>query len=162
VVNLGAHRFWPSAWDLARKILDSILVFAILLMSASRDENERFFVYLVCTAKTAFASFWAFAVSVKSITYFLSESRFSLILNWGTVINPFSDGDLWVSTRASLADAWSLPQLLGPTVNTSYAEANPSLSCDGTELYFTSDRPGGIGGLDLWVSKRTPLVTEGP
>ena len=33
-----------------------------------------------------------------------------------------------------------------------------ALSWDGTTLYFFSNRPGGFGGNDLWVSKRNKLT----
>ncbi|OHB74887.1 MAG: hypothetical protein A2Z25_10715 [Planctomycetes bacterium RBG_16_55_9] len=46
------------------------------------------------------------------------------------------------------------PQNLGPTVNSLYHDAGPSLSADGLDLYFYSDRPGGSGGYDIWVSTR--------
>ena len=46
------------------------------------------------------------------------------------------------------------PTNLGPTLNSSYGEAFLSISADGLMLYFTSDRPGGYGGMDLWVATR--------
>jgi hypothetical protein len=66
--------------------------------------------------------------------------------------------DLWTSTRASVSDPWSTPTNLGPIVNSSATEQRPSLSWDGTALYFLSDRPGGSGGIDLWVTTRTKLT----
>lgn len=62
--------------------------------------------------------------------------------------------DIYVSQRASVDDPWGLPQNLGPTINTSDNENAPTLSLDGHRLYFASDRPGGFGGLDLYVSRR--------
>ncbi len=49
---------------------------------------------------------------------------------------------------------WTRPRNLGPPVNTSSKETQPSLSADGKALYFSSNRPGGRGGLDIWVSRR--------
>jgi Tol biopolymer transport system component/tetratricopeptide (TPR) repeat protein len=46
------------------------------------------------------------------------------------------------------------PQNLGPGVNSPYDESGASISADGLTLYFASDRPGGFGGWDLWVSTR--------
>jgi Tol biopolymer transport system component len=65
--------------------------------------------------------------------------------------------DLWVSTRASTEDPWSPPVNLGSNINTASTEGRPSLSFDGTTLYFMSSEPGGVGGLDLYVSTRTKL-----
>ena len=47
---------------------------------------------------------------------------------------------------------WSEPTLL-ELVGDSLIAAQPSLSDDGTELYFVSDRVGGYGGKDIWVAK---------
>jgi Tol biopolymer transport system component len=63
--------------------------------------------------------------------------------------------DLWVATRGSTLDAWSTPLNLGDTINTASVEQNAYLSSDGTTLFFASDRPGGFGGLDLYMSVRT-------
>ena len=65
--------------------------------------------------------------------------------------------DLWVATRESTLDAWSAPQNLGSTINTVSIENNANLSSDGRTLFFSSDRPGGFGGVDLYVTTRTKL-----
>lgn len=49
-------------------------------------------------------------------------------------------------------NAWSKPNNLGPVINTKYFESQPSFSSDGTTLYFVSNRPGGLGGGDIWYS----------
>ena len=46
------------------------------------------------------------------------------------------------------------PTNLGPTVNSDSDDALPAISADGLECYFLSDRPGGQGGFDLWVTTR--------
>src|SRR2546425_5346185 len=63
--------------------------------------------------------------------------------------------DLWVAKRANTLAAWSTPVNLGDTINTASVEQNPYLSSDGLTLFFSSDRPGGFGGLDLYMSART-------
>jgi hypothetical protein len=69
--------------------------------------------------------------------------------------------DIWVSTRDSTLDPWSTPVNLGPTVNyPGYTTGRPALSSDGTTLYFYSDRPGGLGGRDLYVSTRRKLSND--
>lgn len=52
---------------------------------------------------------------------------------------------------ANRTDAsWGTPQLLEITRDTLSSFAHPAVSPDGQWLYFTSDMPGGMGGLDLW------------
>lgn len=46
---------------------------------------------------------------------------------------------------------WSTPRNLGPKINTEYKETQPSLSPDGSRLYFSSNRPGGYGKMDIWA-----------
>jgi outer membrane protein OmpA-like peptidoglycan-associated protein len=50
---------------------------------------------------------------------------------------------------------WSLPVNLGPPVNSAYWETQPSVTSDGKTLYFSSNRPGGFGGKDLWKTVQT-------
>ncbi|MFZ2148535.1 MAG: LamG-like jellyroll fold domain-containing protein [Sedimentisphaerales bacterium] len=62
--------------------------------------------------------------------------------------------DLWVTRRASVSDDWNTPENLGALVNSASHESEPSISADGRTLYFTSNRGGGSGGYDLWVTTR--------
>src|SRR6266446_2684389 len=62
--------------------------------------------------------------------------------------------DMYVSQRASAEEPWGSPVNLGPTVNTTFDEGNPAFSRDGHYLFFQSKRPGGLGGIDIWVSRR--------
>lgn len=64
--------------------------------------------------------------------------------------------DLWTSTRRSVHEAWSPPENLGAPVNTPFFDQQAGLSHDGRVLVFVSNRPGGVGGLDIWMSTRTP------
>ncbi|WP_202552393.1 OmpA family protein [Ginsengibacter hankyongi] len=50
---------------------------------------------------------------------------------------------------------WSEPKSLGKKINLpKYNEMTPYLASDGVTLYFSSDRPGGLGDNDIWWSKR--------
>jgi outer membrane protein OmpA-like peptidoglycan-associated protein/tetratricopeptide (TPR) repeat protein len=61
--------------------------------------------------------------------------------------------DLYVSYLTK--NGWSEPQNLGRNVNSEFWESTPSLSPDKKDLYFSSNRAGGYGGKDIWVSHRT-------
>ena len=64
--------------------------------------------------------------------------------------------DIYAATRASAFDPWSAPFNLGPDVNSKDgAETRPSLSWDGTTLYFGSSRGGGEGSTDHYVTTRS-------
>ena len=66
---------------------------------------------------------------------------------------PNSQGscDLYYSERKG--QHWSRPKGI-KSINTKAFEGQPSLSSDGQLLYFTSNRSGGLGGKDIWVSRR--------
>jgi hypothetical protein len=63
--------------------------------------------------------------------------------------------DLWVSARETVFDAWSAPINLGPVVNSLSGDESPHIASDRQTLYFESNRPGGSGNRDLWMSTRT-------
>jgi outer membrane protein OmpA-like peptidoglycan-associated protein/tetratricopeptide (TPR) repeat protein len=52
--------------------------------------------------------------------------------------------------------SWQDPERLPAPVNTAGFESQPALSADGDLLLFVSDRQGGYGRLDLWVTHRQP------
>lgn len=66
------------------------------------------------------------------------------------------DGEGSCDLYYSLFDGqrWSKPANLGPTVNSRFWDGQPSLSSNGRTLYFSSERPGGKGGRDLWKIDR--------
>ncbi len=63
--------------------------------------------------------------------------------------------DLYVTTRATASDPWGAPVNLGPTVNSSSNDYEPSITDDGLSLFFGSTRPGGSGSIDIYVTTRT-------
>lgn len=69
-------------------------------------------------------------------------------------VGGYGNFDLYISYYTP--QGWSEPQNLGTAVNTEFWESSPSLSPDKSALYFSSDRPGGYGGSDLYVSHRLP------
>ncbi len=85
-----------------------------------------------------------------------------------------SDGlgeqDLFVSFYVR-HNVWSAPIHMGAILNTQYRESTPHISPDKRYLYFSSNRPGGFGGQDIYVSERLdytwlrwsePVLLTGP
>lgn len=70
-----------------------------------------------------------------------------------------STGDIYYSKLNGTK--WSTPLKLGKNINSTKRETHASLSADGKYLYFTSDRKGGFGGLDIYVSKKESDGTWG-
>jgi len=86
---------------------------------------------------------WTMSLSTDGLTLYFSSDR----------PGGYGSNDLWKSTRATTEDNWGEPENL-ETINSEFRDFRPSMSADGLELYFCSDRPGGSGGSDLWVSTR--------
>ncbi|MBR5984631.1 MAG: PD40 domain-containing protein [Bacteroidales bacterium] len=64
-------------------------------------------------------------------------------------------GNLYVSEMNDNG-SWGKPKHLSSDINTKYRESHVSVAPDGNSMYFTSDRPGGFGGLDIYVMKKLP------
>ncbi|MBL0181597.1 MAG: OmpA family protein [Chitinophagaceae bacterium] len=64
------------------------------------------------------------------------------------------ENDIYVSFSEG-NNIWTAPKSLGKKINLpDYNEMSPFIAADGKTLYFSSDRPGGIGENDIWMSKR--------
>lgn len=68
--------------------------------------------------------------------------------------------DIYVSHREG--EDWGEPYNVGKPVNSDYWESQPAISPDGRTLYFISNRPGGLGGYDIWKSTITDDSKWGP
>src|SRR5438093_1236003 len=71
---------------------------------------------------------------------------------WSDRPGSFGGTDLWVSTRERVSDPWGTPLNLGGTVNSIYDEAQPYIASDRSTLLFSSNRPDGAGGFDLYAT----------
>jgi len=65
------------------------------------------------------------------------------------------DSDLWVTTRVTTTDPWEEPVNLGPMVNSNIDDSDPTISADGSILYFGSDRSG---VWEIWQVSITLIV----
>jgi len=67
-------------------------------------------------------------------------------------------GALLVGANIAKADfTFGEPVNLGPTVNSAYIDGISDMSSDGLELYLESNRPGGQGEIDIWITKRATV-----
>ena len=103
---------------------------------------------------------WTQAESISSnINTALNEGASTISADGRTMIftacdrrNSLGSCDLYFTRKTG--ESWSRPKNLGHPVNSKYWESQPSLSADGNTLYFVSNRPGGVGGRDIWWTVR--------
>lgn len=67
--------------------------------------------------------------------------------------------DIYMSVRKN--GSWSQPVNLGAPVNSGAWETQPSISADGHFLYFTSNRNGGKGKMDVWRAEKIGITPDG-
>ena len=70
------------------------------------------------------------------------------------------DGNLYYSEF--IDNSWTPIRKLNQNINTKYYESHAAISVDEQKLYFTSNREGGFGGLDIYVSEKDNLGDWGP
>ena len=111
-------------------------------------------------------------VNISSDTTYdpaVSSDGLELYFTYWNSPGGYAGADLCVSRRATTQDPWGPPSNLGPAVNSPAIERHPWVSPDGLLLLFASDRPGGYGNWDIWMTRRAgcsapwgPPVNLGP
>jgi OOP family OmpA-OmpF porin len=101
---------------------------------------------------------WQLPVSIsENINSEFNEGTCTLSADGRTLIftscygrQGYGSCDLYISEKTG--DEWSVPKNLGPAINSSAWDSQPSLSADGRRLFFISNRSGGVGSRDIWLA----------
>lgn len=102
-------------------------------------------------------STWSKPEPIKSVNTKGNDASISISPDGRLLFTFFSsnksEGDIYVSTLNGTE--FGKPSPLNSNINTqNYWEGSCSISADGRYLYFASERPGGLGGRDIWVSEK--------
>jgi outer membrane protein OmpA-like peptidoglycan-associated protein len=103
------------------------------------------------TKKTG--SNWSVAKNIgTSVNTKFNDSNLALSADSKTLFlyKDEGNGDIYFSDRQP-DGSWSLPKALPGVINSSFRESSISVSRDGNTLYFASERPGGLGGSDIYA-----------
>ncbi|MBE0644876.1 MAG: OmpA family protein [Bacteroidetes bacterium] len=104
---------------------------------------------------------WAFPVNleIKNINNLSDLSEYTASPDGRVIImsvlraDSIGGRDLYVSLKKE-DGTWSDPENMGTTINSKFADITPFLAADGVTLYFSSDRPGGFGSNDVYMTRR--------
>lgn len=101
-------------------------------------------------------STWTIPKGITSLNTNGNDAAVALSSDGQTLFTFVSDsknlGDLYFSTLSGTE--WSTPEKLNSNINSEFWEGSCSITADGRYLYFASERPGGSGGRDLYVSEK--------
>ncbi|SFB70862.1 WD40-like Beta Propeller Repeat [Flexibacter flexilis DSM 6793] len=98
---------------------------------------------------------WGTPELIPGINTVFNESNVGLSPDGKTMFlyKDDNNGDIFITKRQN-DGSWSRPQSISENINTSdYKESSASISPDGKFLYFVSNREGGFGGSDIYVSR---------
>ena len=99
---------------------------------------------------------WGTPVDVTLEASMGTDCHTTSLNNDGTELYLFKndnyDGNIYVTRFVD--GRWSPIEKLNRNINTKYYESHAAISSDGKKLYFTSNREGGLGELDLWLSEK--------
>ena len=152
-VNSTYDEYWPSlSADEHTLVITRRLPVSHLVAPAS-TEQEDFYVSNLKDGHWSLARDMGSPLNTDRNEGAQSLSSDGMVMFFTACDRPDGEGmcDIYVSVKR--LDKWDVPFNLGPPVNTRYSEKQPSISPDGHALYFVSDRPGGKGGYDIYVSK---------
>jgi hypothetical protein len=101
-------------------------------------------------------STWSEPKSLTSVNGKGEDAAISVSPDGQTLFTFFSteknEGDIYISKLNG--SEFTKPEPLNKNINSEFWEGSCSMSADGHYLYFASERPGGLGGRDIWVSER--------
>ncbi len=143
-INTSDDEYWPSL-----SVNQKQLVFTRLIKNEGQIPHEDFY------ESELKSNEWSLAIPIVEINTSKNEGAQSLSAD-GRILfftacnrsNGFGSCDIYYSKK--VGGKWSTPQNVGSPVNSKSWETQPSFSSDNKYLYFSSNRPGGKGGKDIW------------
>lgn len=155
-VNSQYSEYWP-----ALSVDEKVLMFTVMLPVVAQSDSDQLLLQEDFFYSTSEEGSWETRKNAgKPLNTSDNEGAHSMTADgrtlWFTACNRSSgEGmcDLYYSIQEE--GGWSIPKNAGTPLNSRYSDKHPAISADGRILYFTSNRPGGFGSYDIWMSERT-------
>nr|WP_224998189.1 OmpA family protein [Cesiribacter sp. SM1] len=159
IVNISekVNSIWPDYGPVLNED-ETILIFTTRRQEDNLNENvdsDNFYFEDVFYSEKVNGE-WTAAKNIKEpINDMYHNSNLSLSADGNTLYLYRYDngGDIFFSTKEK-DGTWAYPQPVSEFINSSFAEKSISVSKDGNTMFFSSNRPGGLGGLDIYMSKK--------
>jgi len=143
---------FPMQYFPVLSVDQNALIFTRRLGTSSQYDED-----LVISTKDE-SGVWQLPVSISdNINSEFNEGTCTLSADGRTLIftscygrQGYGSCDLYISEKTG--EEWSAPINLGPNINSSSWDSQPSLSADGRRLFFISNRKGGVGSRDIWLA----------
>jgi len=127
-------------------------------MGGLKDESGQYYEDIYGSTRTD--EVWSRAMNIQApvntsmqdATVGLSTDGNEMIIYRASDLVP--NGDLFITQRTQ--GVWATPERMTEHINSKAHEPSATISPDGSEIYFTSDRAGGFGGRDLYRIRRLP------
>ncbi|MEE2931615.1 MAG: OmpA family protein [Bacteroidota bacterium] len=132
---------------------DNIIVFTRRVEEKDQIPQEDFFISYR-DRNNIFKASYPFDIS--PINTALNEGALNFSPDQSMVVYTACDRDEGIGRcdiYYSSSRNWNLSRNLGSNINSKHWESQACFSPDGKYLYFVSNRPGGVGGKDIWVSR---------
>lgn len=154
-INTADDEYWPSITADGQTLMFTRQVFSDYYPSAMSSSQEDFYISFLTDSGWGEAMNAGEPLNTRSNegAQTLSSNGNSMYFTACERTGGLGSCDIYFSAFTN--GRWSVPYNLGWPVNTTSWESTPSISADGTVLFFTSNRPGGFGGKDLWYSVLT-------
>jgi len=154
-VNSEYSEYWP-----ALSVDEQILMFTVMLPGKAQGGEDPLYLHEDFFYSTRLEGSWETRKNAGApLNTPDNEGAQSMTADgrtlWFTACNRSSGQgmcDLYYSTWEG--DRWSTPKNAGSPLNSRYSDKHPAISADGRKLYFTTNRPGGLGSYDIWMSER--------
>lgn len=151
-INTKEDEYWPSITADGQTLMFTRQTIAGSPNPGSNQTQEDFYISTWSDDK------WSFAINAgPPLNTSQNEGAQTLSSNGNYMFFTACDragamGSCDIYFSADYDGKWTQPFNLGSPVNTGSWESQPSISADGRMLFFSSSRPGGLGGKDIWFS----------